>query len=219
MRLTVFSQEPVFHGDVFFSLWMLKAVKHFLPLLMDFYSTFQSSSTFIALPLPSEILIHCRFLSSLRCRLSVGPYVYPLRHGWYLNMNVALSGLFLNISLAQVVTMCRSVWALLVPKGDLWLTVPSPHPHPPWVHLCSGCLLWFWVRFNGWKSGMVSDFLVWAKICVLGTRVCFQGHTNTSSLAPGSHRTGSKLLSCNTQVYDSFSIDSLPLLTTPFFLD
>lgn len=159
---------------------------------MDFYSTFQSSSTFIALPFATQILIHSQIsvlFTLSTTQLALGPYIYPVRHGWSLNMNVALSGLFLNISLAQVVTMCRSVWALLMPEGDLWPAVPSPHPRPPRAHLCSGCLLWFWVRFNDWNTGMVW-VLGLGEICVLGTRVRFQGPTNTSSPAPRltSHR-------------------------------
>ncbi len=189
---TLFSQEAVFHVKLSLSLSFslsvsLKALKHFLPLLMDFYSTFQSWSTFIAFRFASEILIHFTEVISVlftpsAMQHSAGHYMYPVRHDWYLNMNVAQSGLFLNVSWTDI-TLCVCV--------RVCVCVNHHHSHPfpahhPWTHLCSECLLWFWVPFNGWESknsfGMPEQNLwVWAQGGILKATktlpISLQAHT------------------------------------------
>lgn len=111
---TLFSQEAIFHVDLSLSI-SLKAegteafpstfngLLFNYPVLIHFYSSGSAS----------EILIHFTEVISVLLALSatlhsVGHYVYPLRDDWYLNMNVAQSGLFLNVSLANAL-MCVHV--------------------------------------------------------------------------------------------------------------
>lgn len=151
------------------SLWSLRALKHFLPLLMDFYSTFPSWCTFIA---PRSHFAAVMSALVILCSLS-----YEDR---YLNMNVAQEHLIFKVMLSLCVCVVRVY-------HSLYRIRPVPVLHH-WAHLDSKYLLWFWVRFKGYESEVVLN--AFGNLC-LGTRLYFQGHANISNLPQGSHCTES----------------------------
>ena len=162
---------------------------------MDFYSTFQPWSTFMALPFIAEkssftlraaISVHFPLSASQH---NVGHYRCPLRHSWYLNVNAAPSG-FLNWCSDACLLIRDRVHELSWQLKDIWVSdysidtaAPPPPPPPalrPWAHVCSWCLLGFWVRFNGWERKTVSGRL--GTICVFGcTRMFSRPHKHFQS--------------------------------------
>lgn len=180
----------------------LKALKHFLPLLMDFYSAFQPWSTFIGLAFHfwnPHSLYRSHFCPLCTVCHSCWPLHMP-SETWLLFEYECCSKWFIFESLSRwcvLVHWPNSVWVVLGRiKVHSATTATAAQPSIP-EPICAKCLLWFWVRFNSRESKIVLGILVvWVQVSV------FQGRTNLSSLATGQLCTGSKLLSRNTPVFE-----------------